>query len=172
VEITFTSTGQAIAVGALTTAASLYVLVVADFKGFSEFGFISGTGIILALIAMMVVMPALLILLERAHFLKLDGAGVAEMSRNGRRRRFPAPSGIVLASVGAVLAALVFLPGVGFEYEFGRLEPEFEEYEAKRRLVRTVYERRASNPAYVLAPPEEVPEVVSALRAHKAQDPP
>ena len=35
--------------------APLYVLVVADFKGFSEFGFIAGTGILLALVSMTVI---------------------------------------------------------------------------------------------------------------------
>ena len=59
-EHTFVSTGQAITVGGLTTAAALYVLVVADFKGFSEFGLIAGTGILFALVAMTLVLPALL----------------------------------------------------------------------------------------------------------------
>ena len=64
-EETFVSTGQAITIGALSTAAALYVLMFADFRGFSEFGFISGTGILFALIAMLYIMPALLSLFER-----------------------------------------------------------------------------------------------------------
>ncbi len=64
-ETTFISSGQAISVGALTTAAALYVLIAADFKGFSEFGLVAGTGILLSLVSMMVIMPALLVLLER-----------------------------------------------------------------------------------------------------------
>ncbi|MEF8865871.1 MAG: MMPL family transporter, partial [Salinibacter sp.] len=76
-ERTFVSTGQAIAVGAFTTAGALYVLVAADFKGFSEFGAIAGTGVLFALLAMTVVMPALLALLERTRLLSLRvGAGM------------------------------------------------------------------------------------------------
>ena len=70
-EQTFVSTGQAITVGALTTAAALYVLIVADFKGFSEFGFIAGTGVLFALVAMIVVMPALLAVFERLRLIDL-----------------------------------------------------------------------------------------------------
>ncbi|QXD13711.1 MMPL family transporter [Rhodocaloribacter litoris] len=171
-EITFTSTGQAITVGALTTALGLYVLVVADFKGFSEFGFISGTGIVLALVAMLVVMPALIAVFERRRLLNLettvDGAGAPA----GGTRRFPAARGIVLASLAAVVAALVFLPRVGFEYDFGKLEPEYTEYNARRDVVRRVYEPSPyRNPAYIVADaPEEVPAVVAALREKMAQD--
>merc|ERR1712149_26693 len=46
-------TGEAILVSAFTTAAALYVLMFANFRGFSEFGFISGTGILLALFTML-----------------------------------------------------------------------------------------------------------------------
>ncbi|HBX65399.1 MAG TPA: hypothetical protein DEG32_04350, partial [Balneolaceae bacterium] len=40
---TNSKTGEAILVSAFTTAAALYILMLADFRGFSEFGFISGT---------------------------------------------------------------------------------------------------------------------------------
>ncbi|PWG74464.1 hypothetical protein DF186_17770, partial [Enterococcus hirae] len=46
---TYDNTGSAIVVSGLTTAFSLFVLIIARFRGFSEFGFIAGSGIILAL---------------------------------------------------------------------------------------------------------------------------
>ncbi len=169
-EVTFTSTGQAIAVGALTTAAALYVLMLADFRGFSEFGFIAGTGIILALLAMTMVLPALLVLMERFGLLNLGSTAVAT-SGNGRRRTFPGSKGIVLASIAAVVAALAFLPSVGFHYDFGALDPEYPSYEVKRDLVRSVYPKRGTNPAYVMVDdPSETRQVVEALRRHAAQD--
>ncbi len=170
-EHTFTSTGQAITVGAFTTAAALYVLVVADFKGFSEFGFIAGTGILFALVAMLAVMPALLAVFERMRLLNLEAAvvGPAQVVAG---RRFPAARGIVLASVAAVVAALVFLPRVEFEYDFGKLEPTYTEYNARRAVIRRVYPGgRYRNPAYIVVDgPDEAPEVVAALRQKAAAD--
>lgn len=169
-EVTFTSTGQAIAVGALTTAAALFVLMVADFRGFSEFGFIAGTGIIFALISMTIVLPALLVLMERFRLLNLGSTAVFTSS-NGRRRPFPGAKGVILASVAAVVAALVFLPSVGFQYDFGALDPEYPEYEVKKDLVRSVYPKRGTNPAYVMvSDPADVDAVVEAVRRHAAQD--
>ncbi len=171
-EITFTSTGQAITVGALTTSLGLYVLVMADFKGFSEFGFIAGTGILLALVAMLVVMPALIAVFERWRLLHLDttvgGAGAPEASG----RRFPAARPIVLASLAAVVAAVMLLPRVDFEYQFGKLEPVYAEYNARRDIVRRVFKPgKYRNPAYiVLDSPDEAPAVVAALRKKMAQD--
>jgi predicted RND superfamily exporter protein len=172
-ETTFVSTGQAITVGALTTAAALYVLVIADFRGFSEFGFIAGTGIIFALLAMTVVLPALIAVCERFGLLKLETARVAEAAgARAVRTRFPGATGVVLASLAAVALALVFLPRVSFEYEFGRLEPEYEEYNVRQDRVSQVYTSGGRrNPAYVVVEDAaEVPAVVAALREKAAQD--
>lgn len=170
-ETTFTSTGQAITIGALTTAGALYVLIFADFKGFSEFGFIAGTGILLALVAMLIVMPALIAVLERLRLLNLNAVAANELAPNPQKS-FRGAQGIVVGSVIAVVLALVLLPRVEFEYRFGELEPVYEAYNAKRDVIRKVYDNRnRRNPAYiVLDHPEEAPLVVEAIRAHADQD--
>ena len=169
---TFTSTGQAITVGALTTALALYVLVIADFKGFSEFGFMAGTGILFALVGMLIVLPALLTVLERLHLIKLESASVPHQGVNGHGRRFPAAKTFVGVSVALVLVAVLMLPKVGFEYRFGELEPEYEEYEERRDVIRQVHSNSSRrNPAYVLVDdPAEVPAVVEAVKRHAATD--
>ncbi len=172
-ERTFTSTGQAITVGALSTAAALYVLVVADFKGFSEFGFIAGTGVLFALVAMIVVMPALLTVLERIGLLNLEGAPSAVSETTAARKRFPAARGVVLVSLVTVVAtALVLAPRVEFEYRFGELEPTYDEWaRVNRKVAQAFYDRNRRNPAYVVVDtPEEVPVVVAALRRKMEQD--
>ena len=166
-ETTFASTGQAITIGALTTAMALFVLVVADFRGFSQFGFIAGFGILFALTAMLFVMPALLSVFERIGLLNLSGAAVAvHAERPTGRIRAAGP--VLGLSVLAVVAALVFLPRVEFEYRFGELEPTYEEYEARREIVRKVFNnRRNRNPAYVVVDsPDEIAPITSALNAH------
>ena len=170
-EHTFTSTGQAIATGALTTAGALYVLSFAQFKGFSEFGVISGTGVLFALVAMTVVMPALLALLERAGLLDLTARSSAQDVEAAGR--FAGAGPIVVGSLVAVVAALVFAPSVSFEYDFGSLEPEYEAYEERAAIIDRVDsggddDRR--NPAYVLVDSaKNVPDVVAAVR-EKMQD--
>ncbi len=169
-ESTFTSTGKAIALGAFTTAAALYVLTGADFRGFSEFGFIAGTGILFAVGAMTIVMPALLILFERYRLLNFEvGAGVRTALQG--YGRIPGARGLVLGSMGLVIAALVFLPRVGFQYDFGALDPVYEAYDAKRNLIGEVYPSRGRNPAYVLVDdPSEAPAVEEAIERHAQAD--
>ena len=171
-EKTFVSTGQAIATGALTTAAALYVLMIAEFKGFSEFGAIAGTGVIFALVAMTIVMPALLSLLEWTGLLNL-AARDPRTAGSGEDRRFGGARPIVIGSVVAVGLALVALPRVSFEYDFGKLEPDYEAYEERNAIIERVENKRADNrrnPAYVLVDSaENVPEVVAAVE-DKAED--
>ena len=52
-------------VGALTTAATFYAFLITDFRGMTELGFLTGSGILVFLLAVMFVFPALLIIIER-----------------------------------------------------------------------------------------------------------
>jgi hypothetical protein len=178
VETTFTSTGQAITVGAFTTAGALYVLTVADFKGFSEFGAIAGTGILFALIAMTVIMPALLAILERFSLIDLR-RGALEMGGDGSDNGLPAGNRfrgarpIVAGSLAAVVAAVVLIPQVEFQYDFGALEPDYTQYEERDQVVERVGESGGErrNPAYIVADsPEEVPEIVRAVEQKMEAD--
>lgn len=170
-EHTFATTGQAIATGALTTAGALYVLVFAQFKGFSEFGAIAGTGVLFALVAMTVVMPALLALLEQTGLLDLTARAPA--ANESSARRFGGARPLVVGGLAAVVAALVFAPRVSFEYDFGSLEPDYTAYEDRAAVIDRVNrseddDRR--NPAYVLVDSaKNVPDVVAAVR-EKMQD--
>jgi len=155
-EITFTSTGQAITVGALTTATALFVLNFADFRGFSEFGFIAGMGILFAVVAMIVVMPALIAIFERFGFLNLESEGEAAVYGGESGTRFPASKAILTLSVVAVILAIVMIPRISFEYDFSKLDPRYPEFEAKKAIVDGYSSgRRGSNPAYIVADSQE-----------------
>ncbi|MFB6232559.1 MAG: RND family transporter [Salinibacter sp.] len=172
-ETTFTSTGQAITIGALTTAGALYVLMVADFKGFSEFGAVAGTGVLFALVAMTVVMPALLSLLEQSRLLDLQATAGMQTGAEARERRYPAARPVVVGGLLAVVASLILVPRVDFQYDFGALEPEYTEYEKKDRYIDRVNKGsdKRRNPAYIVADSQEaVPEIVEALREKMRAD--
>jgi hopanoid biosynthesis associated RND transporter like protein HpnN len=64
-EVTAERSGPGILVGAVTAAATFYVLAFTDFRGLQELGIISGNAILLSWLAMMTVFPAVLILMDR-----------------------------------------------------------------------------------------------------------
>jgi predicted RND superfamily exporter protein len=53
--------------GAVTAGGTFYVLWLTDFRGVRELGFIAGTALILAWVAMITVLPAVLVLIDRRH---------------------------------------------------------------------------------------------------------
>ncbi len=166
-ETTFVSTGQAIATGAFTTAGALYVLTAADFKGFSEFGLLAGTGVLFALVAMTIVMPALLAVFERWGLLNL-GARAPQPIEEARQRGIQSAMPIVLGSAVAVVLAIIVLPQVSFQYDFGKLEPDYTAYEERKQVIDEVGSKDGDdrrNPAYVVVDSaENVPEVVAAVK--------
>jgi hopanoid biosynthesis associated RND transporter like protein HpnN len=67
IEITAARSGPGMLLAAISAAATFYVLMLTDFRGVQELGFIAGTALLLAWVAMMLVFPALLMLVDRRH---------------------------------------------------------------------------------------------------------
>jgi uncharacterized protein len=67
IEITAARSGPGMLLGAVTAAGTFYVLWLTDFRGLRELGFIAGTALLLAWLAMMTVFPAALVLVDRRH---------------------------------------------------------------------------------------------------------
>ena len=165
---TFMRTGQAVAVGAFTTAAALYVLVIADFKGFSQFGVIAGTGIMMALVAMLIVLPALLVVVERIGLMRYERAGEEIIFRKGR---FAGARGVLLVSLFLVIMSFMGITRVGFEYRFGELEPVYDEWHAVATRVSEGFYEDRRNPAYIVVDsPENTPAVAAVLRDRMSVD--
>ncbi|MCM2315872.1 MAG: MMPL family transporter, partial [Thermoanaerobaculia bacterium] len=53
-----------VVVGALTTAATFYAFLATDFRGMTELGFLTGSGIMVFLLCVVFVLPALLVIIE------------------------------------------------------------------------------------------------------------
>ena len=164
IEETFVSTGSGIAVSAVTTAVSLFVLQIADFRGFSEFGLIGGTGILFALVSMLTILPSLIVVAERTRALNLRTRGASSAYES--ERRFPFSRTIVAGSVVLIAVSIALVPHVRFEYNFSKLEPQFDEYLRRAQALEPVFgqsERR--NPAYILLDnPTDVAPVSAALK--------
>lgn len=162
-------TGEAIFVSAFTTASALYVLMFADFRGFSEFGFISGTGIMLALFAMLYVLPSLLVIFEKFNwvlFSKKENQG-----HTFDDKKYPYARTMVVA--GLVLSAVVigFSGKLSFQYDFGKLEPTYPNYEKFRAVAGQVGSSDKRNPAYIIADSDsEVENLVEVLNQKMEAD--
>ncbi|MEX0780576.1 MAG: MMPL family transporter [Balneolales bacterium] len=149
---TYDSTGTAIFASALTTAVALFILIIADFKGFSEFGFISGLGIVMAFLSMLYIMPAMLVIFERHNWILINSKDVKKKSKKGWKNK-PYPFAKTIVAGAVVIIALVIYNHqvLEFEYDFGSLEPDFPEYEAFRDLSSSVDQSNQRNPAYIMA---------------------
>ncbi len=155
-------TGEAIFVSAFTTAAALFVLMFADFRGFSEFGFISGTGIILALFAMLYVLPSLLVVFEKFNWILFSTS--ENKTHKFENKKYPFARPIVVIGLVISVAVIGFSGNLSFQYDTGKLEPKFPEYEKFREVAGQVGDSDKRNPAYIIADTdEEVAEIIDKL---------
>ncbi len=169
--LAYNKTGSAIIVSALTTSAALFVLVFADFRGFSEFGFIAGMGILFALFAMLFVLPSLLVIFEKWNWILTNPVG-DDFVRSKGIHRYPFARSIVSTGLLVSIVVLIFSGNLRFEYQFGNLEPTFEEYEQFRDFIRGVDENGRRNPAYIIADNDNhVFEILDILRDRQASNP-
>jgi uncharacterized protein len=69
-------TGPAITTGVLVSAAAFLTLMITDFRGFAQFGLMAGIGMLCTLIAVLVVFPCILIIVERFGVLPALGGRI------------------------------------------------------------------------------------------------
>lgn len=135
-------TGVALFSGAITTAAAFFLLIFADFRGFSQFGVVAGIGVLAALLATYLLTPALLALVER--FLPKTFIIAASKSKDSREN-VPAFSEktigktrffsgvIIIVSLGISMIAIYNWQEIPFEYDFNKLgQPK----KAKRKQLK------------------------------------
>ncbi|HET7341475.1 MAG TPA: MMPL family transporter [Methylomirabilota bacterium] len=127
IEITAARSGPGVLVGAITAAATFYVLVLTDFRGIQELGFIAGSAILLSWVAMMTVFPATLVLIDRRHANRprnsVPRAIALESIRVPFVERLTAYPRTILAAAGLLAAAAALALGaVGFDYNLLNLQ--------------------------------------------------
>ncbi len=161
--VTVRHTGKALTTTAVTTSIAFYSLLLTDFKGFSEFGFIVGTGILFSLVAMVAICPAFIVLAERLRLV----IPIRKRSVLWRTGRYPKPWATLL--IGTVITgySLYHLGDLEFEYDFSKLKPAPPPNINKGSLPQSLKEGRS--PAIVLTESyDEAMEVVRTVEAIKA----
>ncbi|HBF12523.1 MAG TPA: hypothetical protein DDW49_03900 [Deltaproteobacteria bacterium] len=149
-------TGRSSFVSIMTTVAAFFVLLVNDFKGFSEFGWIAGIGLLTTLASYMILLPCLLKVGESTKLISIrrpfgfNRDFFKKMSRffHGKEKKFFYAS-IVLFFLGA--ASIAF---VRFEWNFSNLKIKISETEeAKKKLAHIT--GRVNSPATLLIKDKE-----------------
>jgi len=121
IEITAMRSGPGILLSAITAAATFFVLMLTDFRGLQELGFIAGTALLLSWVSMMFLFPAMLMLVDRR---RLDRVGVT-IPRAIRLERVHVPFvDWITSHPKTVLAAAALLAAVSI-YGFGRVRFDF-----------------------------------------------
>jgi hypothetical protein len=128
-ENTAARAGPGILFGALTAAATFYILMIAEFPGIREFGFISGTAILLAFLAMVTVFPAALVLIDGRRNVPrgVRTAGQADVRPPLLDVPFLEwlirhPKPILLVTAIVTGASLWAAPRIGFDYDLMNLQ--------------------------------------------------
>jgi hopanoid biosynthesis associated RND transporter like protein HpnN len=134
-------TGPGILLGALTAAGAFFVLMLTDFQGIREFGFVSGTAILCAFLAMVTLFPALLVLAagRRPTPAATGPAAVGPIRETlwlARLIRHRRP--ILLGALALSALALWGTRGVAFDYNMLKLQAKGVESVAwEERILRT-----------------------------------
>jgi uncharacterized protein len=126
-ELTAARTGPGMLIGALTAGGTFYVLMLTDFRGIQELGFIAGTAILMAWVGMMTLFPALLMIVDRRHASRPRNQ--APRAHAIERMHVPVldrvtsyPRTVLIVAGVATLASLWAVPYVGFDYNLLNLQ--------------------------------------------------
>ena len=164
-------TGGSALTSVLTVAASFLILMINDFKGFSEFGFIAGIGLIINYISYMIVLPALLVLAERLKLLALKRRiGFEIAPEKIITTRFPRPRFILVGMAILTLFALFDMNQVELEWKFKHLKAHSPSHDfVKKKQQET--SKAVNRPALVVVHNKEEADAVKAFVKERMKNP-
>jgi uncharacterized protein len=114
-------------VGALTTAATFYAFLATDFRGMSQLGFLTGSGIMVFLLCVVFVFPAVLVVIERRRAGKRKLYVHAFGSGRVVRASLKHPKFVIVAWIIIVAIAGVLATGVRFSDQLQNLRSKGNE---------------------------------------------
>ena len=113
-EVTARRSGPGILFGTLAAGGTFGALMLTEFRGIQEFGFIAGISIVMAFVSMLTVLPAVLVLMPHCRARVIAREEQDEVARLGRLQHHAGP--IVVVAAALTVGALATLPGVRFDY--------------------------------------------------------
>jgi predicted RND superfamily exporter protein len=165
-----THTWTACFTAATVAGFAFFSLMITEFKGFSEFGFISGLGIFLALLAMVVGFCPLVVRLDKLGWLRFTRApkatGPALLDPTpSRAPAIPFVRPILIGTAALVALCLIGSKGVSFDYDLSKLKSANPEVLKREKRIANVF-NLSLTPAAIIAPDKKrLAEVTSTLNA-------
>lgn len=141
--------GRPALVSAVVTSGSFFVLMVSEFRGFSQFGFLAGCGTLILGLTLFSWSPALLALIGRMNPAlpeKLIGVMKPPATKNasGKEIRFPRPG--LLLGISSVIVALVCACAIPWSRQDVSASKKMPLFERVQYGVRFNYNTRALMP--------------------------
>ena len=174
IETMLSQTGQAILTAAITTSIAFFSLTLTDFRGFTEFGFIVGTGILMSLVSMTTVLPAVLVLADQ-RFMWIRMRHVWGHNWGGSQGHFPYPKLVIASALILTVYLGIHLRDIDFEYDFTNLRSNLPASVKVKQKMATIPKYGSESQSYgiVLADSKaELDEIVDALEKKIAEDDP
>ncbi|GAB4207309.1 MAG: hypothetical protein OHK0013_24820 [Sandaracinaceae bacterium] len=176
---------------ALAAALAYGSLMVTDYRGFRDFGFIGALGMVLCWLAAYGVLPPLVLLSERIRPMrfeererKLKGVygvlfarlAIGPAGASSSRRPFAVLAASLVVTVVSTVAVALAVSRDPLEYDFRNLQsvrpPESRVTWVNERVGETVEETRTGSALAILSPTvEQVPALVAQLEAYRAAHP-
>jgi len=135
-------TGRSSLTAGLTTSMAFLVLTINDFKGFSEFGWIAGIGILLTFLAYIIILPALFTLEDRISFLRRNHFRLAgwQLHLIGH---MPTHSVLKISVIALTLCLLSGVFFTQFNYDFTNFRSENYQIDKARELYARINPQKA-----------------------------
>ena len=165
----YNSTGRASLMAAMTTIFAFYALMFTDFRAFYEFGFISGTGVALALVSMYLVFPALMVLAEKIHLYRVPARRKRERNFEADHR-FRKPGLWLLGGVALTGVALYYSFQLQFEDDFSKLRADMSALEPMKVNIRKVFPLATDRAVVFVESIEDVAAVVESVEGIMNRD--
>ena len=155
---TLATTGRSCLTAGFTTAPAFYLLMINDFKGFSEFGFIAGTGLVLSVAGFLLVMPCLFLLAERVGLKPPAGRTepVVRLFDVGLRHSRLTTAIFSILLIGSIIASF---PLLGFEYDFKKLKARMEYADIARDKMRESVRGGGTAAVILVRDEEDIPKL-------------
>lgn len=157
----YAKTGQASLLAGITTTCGFYSLMLTNFKAFSEFGFIAGSGIVLTLFTMYVFFPALMIFAEKIRLYRPPR--FSQIQKKFKTRPFPGVGPIMGLGTVFIVVALYLAPNIQFEDDFGKIKTKVPEISETNNKIKKVFPLRTDKAMVFVEKLEDVAPLVDEL---------
>ncbi|MBI9099475.1 MAG: MMPL family transporter [Spirochaetaceae bacterium] len=166
---TLKATVPPVSIGGITTALAFFALCLSKTKGFVQFGFVAGSGILLVLFAMFTILPLLLLSFKKkAVQNKRIRISYSFLPAWGRALQGKAGISVMAVLVLLTVSAAIFIPSISYDYDMRHIGPQNTPSKATENRIMEAYELSPFPSFLSVNSLEEAEEVTESLRKKRS----